>query len=365
MMADGLYVIAEAGVNHNGSVDRALEMVDVAIAAGADAIKFQTFSADRLAGADAALADYQRNRGDDSRTQHELLKELELSHDEFGRIQHRCEERGITFLSTGFALDELHFLIDELHIPMVKIGSGDLTFAPLLVAAGESGLPVILSTGMADLDEIGRALKFIAAGYAMAEGVIERDTRLTDALLDSTWASRNEHRPFDADVTVLHCTTEYPAAFEYLNLHAMTTIAKAFGTRVGYSDHSLGSLASTVAVSLGATIVEKHFTLDTGLAGPDHAASLDPEGLTDFVAALRAVETILGSPVKECQPVEKGNREVVRRSLIAARPIAAGTTIGEADLICRRPALGRTSFDFWDMVGTVASRDFAVGDYVV
>ncbi len=364
-MTSGLYVIAEAGVNHNGSVDRALEMVDVAVAAGADAIKFQTFSADRLAGEDAALADYQRNPGADSRTQHQLLKELELTHHEFSRIKQRCEDRGITFLSTGFALDELSFLVDELHIPMVKIGSGDLTFAPLLVAAGESGLPVILSTGMADLDEIGRALRFIAVGYAIADGAFQRETRVTPEVLESAWATRNDFRAFDSDVTVLHCTTEYPAALEYLNLRAMTTIAETYGTRVGYSDHSLGSLASTVAVSLGASIIEKHFTLDTSLEGPDHAASLDPAGLTEFVAALRAVETILGSPVKECQPVEKGNREVVRRSLIAARPIAAGTIVSEDDLTCRRPALGRSAFEFWDVVGAASSRDFAAGDYVV
>lgn len=363
-MADGIYVIAEAGVNHNGSVDRALEMVDVALEAGADAIKFQTFSADRLAGEDAALAVYQRNPGDDERTQHELLKGLELSHEEFSRIQQRCVERGITFLSTGFDLDELRFLVDELHIPMVKIASGDLTFAPLLVAAGESGLPVILSTGMADLDEIGKALKFIAVGYAIADGRLAHGVRVTPEVVESAWAARNESRSFESDVTVLHCTTEYPAPLEVLNLRAMTTIAATYGSQVGYSDHSLGSIASTVAVALGATVIEKHFTLDTTLEGPDHAASLDPAGLASFVAALRDVGVALGSPVKECQAVEAGNREVVRRSLIAARPIVAGSTFSEEDLVCRRPALGRTSFDFWDVIGTKASRDFAAGDYV-
>lgn len=364
MTTSELYVIAEAGVNHNGSVDRALEMVDVAAAAGADAIKFQTFSADRLAGADAALAEYQRNPGEDGRTQHELLKGLELSHVEFNHVGQRCAERGITFLSTGFDLDELRFLVDELHIPKVKIASGDLTFAPLLLAAGESGLPVILSTGMADLDEIGRALRFIAAGYAIADGTLPRGVRITPETLDSAWASRNERRAFESDVTVLHCTTQYPAPLEHLNLRAMTTIAETYGTRVGYSDHSLGSLASTVAVTLGATVIEKHFTLDTSLEGPDHAASLDPSGLNAFIAALHGVETALGSSIKMCQPVEAGNRDVVRRSLIAARPITSGTILTEDDLTCRRPAMGRSAFEFWDVVGTPASRDYAVGDYV-
>lgn len=363
-MTDSTYVIAEAGVNHNGSVDRALEMVDVAVMAGADAIKFQTFSADQLAGEDAGLAEYQRSHGDDSRSQYDLLKGLELSHDEFARIRERCDERGITFLSTGFDLDELRFLIDDLHIPMVKIASGDLTFAPLLVAAGASGLPVILSTGMADLDETGRALGFIAAGYAIASGAIAPDARITPEVIDTAWAARNEHRDFAADVTVLHCTTEYPAALEHLNLRAMTTIAETYGTRVGYSDHSLGSLASTVAVSLGASVIEKHFTLDTTLEGPDHAASLDPQGLIDFVETLRGVSTVLGSAVKECQPVERANRDVVRRSLVAARPIVAGEMVRAENLICRRPAAGRSAFEFWDVVGSIAERNVAVGEYV-
>ena len=364
MTTHGLYVIAEAGVNHNGSIDRALEMVDVAVTAGADAIKFQTFSADRLASEDAALADYQRDDREDERTQHDLLKGLELTHDEFARIQRKCEERGITFLSTGFDLDELRFLIAELRIPRIKIGSGDLTFVPLLVAAGESGLPVILSTGMANLDEIGRALRFIAAGYAIADGTLERGTRLTAEVLESTWVDRNENRSFESDVTVLHCTTEYPAAPEALNLRAMTTIAETYGTRIGYSDHSLGTLASTVAVTLGATVIEKHFTLDKTMEGPDHAASLDPTELADFVETLRGVDVVLGSPVKECQQVEQGNRDVVRRSLIAARPIKAGSVVEEKDVICRRPAAGRSAFEFWDVVGTPASQDYAPGEYV-
>jgi N-acetylneuraminate synthase len=360
----GTYVIAEAGVNHNGSVDRALDMVDVAVGAGADAIKFQTFSADRLAGADAELAAYQRTDGEDTRSQLELLTGLELSHDEFLRIHQRCIERGITFLSTGFDLEELRFLIEELRIPIVKIASGDLTFAPLLVAAGASGLPVILSTGMADIDEIGRALRFIAAGYAIADGVLDSEVRITADVLESAWDDRDARRDFAASVTVLHCTTEYPAALEHLHLRAMTTIAETFGTRVGYSDHSLGALASTVAVSLGATVIEKHFTLDTALEGPDHAASLDPAELIAFVRTIRDIETTLGTRIKQAQPVELGNRDVVRRSLVAARPITAGAVIVPDDLLCRRPANGRSAFDFWDVVGVPAARDYETGEHV-
>lgn len=358
------YVIAEAGVNHNGSVARALDLVDVAAEAGADAVKFQTFSAQDLADADADLAEYQRTSDGDTRTQLDLLRSLELSRAEFSAIRERCAQRGITFLSTGFDIPELHFLVDELRIPIVKIASGDLTFAPLLVAAGATGLPVILSTGMADLDEIGRALRFLAFGYARFDGSVAPDAPATAAALETAWAARNDRRLFAETVTVLHCTTQYPAEAVTLNLRAMTTIFETFGTRIGYSDHSLGSVASVIATTLGASVIEKHFTMDRSLPGPDHAASLDPEGLRSFVSDLRAVPVMLGSTVKECQPIELGNRAVVRRSLFAARDIAEGETIGEADLACRRPAAGRTSFDFWEVAGTPAARSYRTGDYV-
>lgn len=248
---------------------------------------------------------------------------------------------------------------------MVKIASGDLTFAPLLVAAGATGRPVILSTGMADLAEVGVALRFVAAGFAIAEGALEESARLTPEVLELAWRDRDDRRqPFGDSVTVLHCTTEYPAGLDHLNLRAMTSIAETYGVRIGYSDHSLGTLASTVAVSLGATMIEKHFTLDATMDGPDHAASLEPDGLVELVATLRRVETVLGSPIKQCQPVEEGNRDVVRRSLVVAHPIEAGTVIAPEDLICRRPAAGRSAFDFWEVVGTTAGRNYAVGDYV-
>jgi len=363
-MTDSVFVIAEAGVNHNGSLATAEELVDLAAAAGADAVKFQTFSADTLALESAALADYQRTSADDSRSQHDLLRDLELSHAEFRQLRDRCETRGIQFLSTAFDADGLDFLVSELGIPMVKIASGDLTFAPLLVAAGRTGLPVILSTGMADIAEIGRALRFIAAGLAQAQGALERGARLTETVLDEAWQRRSAEVDFAEHVTILHCTTEYPAADEHLNLRAMQTIASEFGHRVGYSDHSLGSLASVLAVGLGASVVEKHFTFDVAAEGPDHAASLSPEGLHSYVADLRRVPVVLGSAEKKCQDVELGNREVVRRSLVAADDIVAGTVIDESAVACYRPANGRSPFDFWAVVGTTASRDYRRGDLI-
>ncbi len=363
-MPKNLLIIAEAGVNHNGSLERALEMVDVAATAGADIIKFQTFSADKLARKDAQLAEYQKTSEGDSRSQWDLLKGLELSHEEFVAVRERCVERGIGFLSTGFDLDELKFLIDELSIPMVKIASGDLTFAPMLVDAGQSGLPVILSTGMADLEEIGRALEFIAFGYARGAGLVASDAVPTAEATAAASALAEVRDLMLRNVTVLHCTTQYPADPDLLNLRAMTTIAQRYGLAVGYSDHSLGDLASTVAVALGATVIEKHFTLDKELEGPDHHASLDADELVSFVARLRSVEVVLGSAEKVCLPEEESNRAAVRRSVVASRDIPAGTNIGEDDLECRRPGAGRTSFEFWDVVGTTADRAYATGEYL-
>lgn len=363
-MSERVLIIAEAGVNHNGSLERALEMVDVAHAAGADIIKFQTFSADKLARKDAQLADYQRNGGDDSRTQWDLLKGLELSHAEFVALRDHAQKVGIAFLSTGFDLDELDFLIDELNIPLVKVASGDLTFAPMLVKAGASGLPVIVSTGMATLDEIDAALDFIAWGIAQNLGEVSEDDAPTADARPEIRQSPAVVSAMRERVTVLHCTTQYPAELDILNLKAIPLIAERFGLPVGYSDHSAGAVASIAAVALGATVIEKHFTLDKAMEGPDHAASLDPDELVGLVRDIRATTTALGEAVKECQPVEVSNKAVVRRSLVATRAVAAGATITEADLECRRPGAGRTSFDFYDVVGTVAARDFTEGDYL-
>lgn len=363
-MQNDLFIIAEAGVNHDGSVERALELVDVAAQTGADAVKFQTFSADGLALESAELAEYQRVSASDERSQHDLLKGLELTHEEFGLVRARCIERGVQFLSTAFDIAGLGFLVNELGIPVVKVASGDLTFAPLLVAAGRTGLPVILSTGMADLEEIRRALGFLAVGLAQHNGHLSADQRVTDEILAQAWEIRDRDGSFAEHVTILHCTTEYPAADGHLNLRAMQTIAETFGHRIGYSDHSLGSLASVVAVGLGATVIEKHFTLDPTAPGPDHAASLSPSQLADFVNDLRRVPTVLGSPEKKCQPIEEGNRAVVRRSLVATRDIAVGELVSDEDVACYRPALGRTSFDFWEVVGAPATRSYRRGDLI-
>jgi N-acetylneuraminate synthase len=363
-MSEKVLIIAEAGVNHNGSLERALEMVDVALEAGADIIKFQTFSADKLARKDAQLAEYQKKGDGDTRSQWDLLKGLELSHEEFAAIRDHAKARGIGFLSTGFDLDELRFLIDELNIPLVKVASGDLTFAPMLVEAGLSNLPVILSTGMANLEEIEQSLKFIAFGFAKSNGILPAEAFPSRAELDLYWDDPRVQNILAKKVTILHCTTQYPAELDILNLQAIKVIADKFGLPVGYSDHSAGTLASVLSVALGATVIEKHFTLDKTLEGPDHEASLDPIELKSMVDQIRDASIALGRPVKEMQPIEVSNRAAVRRSLVAKQDIAAGATITEADLECRRPGAGRTSFDFYEVIGTVATKAYAVGEYV-
>jgi N-acetylneuraminate synthase len=363
-MSEKVLIIAEAGVNHNGSVERAIEMIDVALEAGADIIKFQTFSADKLARKDAQLAEYQKKGDGDTRSQWDLLKGLELSHEEFARLRDHAKAKNIGFLSTGFDLDELAFLIDELHIPLVKVASGDLTFAPMLVEAGLSNLPVILSTGMANIAEIEQSLKFIAFGYAKANGYVSSEAYPSAAELDLYWDDPRVEKVMKQKCTILHCTTQYPAELDILNLKAIKLIADEFGLPVGYSDHSAGILASTIAVALGATVIEKHFTLDKTLEGPDHEASLDPTELKAMIDQIRLTTIALGKEVKECQPIEVSNKAAVRRSLVAKQPIAAGAVITEADLECRRPGAGRTSFDFYEVIGSVATQDYAIGEYV-
>ncbi|MEY5057787.1 MAG: hypothetical protein RI987_591 [Actinomycetota bacterium] len=363
-MAEKVLIIAEAGVNHNGSLARALEMCDLAKKVGADIVKFQTFSADKLARKDAQLAEYQKKGDGDTRSQWDLLKGLELSHEEFTEIRDHCKKIGIGFLSTGFDLDELRFLIEELHIPLVKVASGDLTFAPMLVEAGLSNLPVILSTGMANLEEIEKSLKFIAFGFARSNNLVAAGAKPTADVLDATWADPRVADIMRDKCTILHCTTQYPAELDILNLQAINVIRDRFGLPTGYSDHSAGILASTVAVAMGATVIEKHFTLDKSLEGPDHEASLDPAELKAMVDQIRLTTVALGKPVKECQPIEVSNRAAVRRSLVAKRPISAGHVITEDDLECRRPGAGRTSFDFYEVVGTAAAKSYEIGEYV-
>lgn len=354
-MSDRVFIVAEAGVNHDGSLDDALTMVDVAAEAGADAVKFQTFRADALVTRRAARAAYQvANTGQDG-GQADMLRRLELSEDAHHRIADRCRARGVAFMSTAFDLEGLA-LLDRMGVPAIKIPSGDLTWGPMLLAAARSGRPLFVSTGMAELEEVRQALAVIAFGLTR-EG---EPTGLSDC--DAAYASTEGRAAVAERVTVLQCTTQYPAPASAANLRAMATMAEAFGVPVGYSDHTLGIAVATAAVALGARVIEKHFTLGRDRPGPDHAASLEPDELAALVRAVREVEAALGDGAKVPSPAELPNRPIARRSLVAARPVAAGEAWTAAAVTAKRPADGLSPMTWWDVAGRAAGRAYAVDD---
>lgn len=345
-------IIAEAGVNHDGSLDDARRMIDVAAEAGADVVKFQSFRADQLVTRRAAKAVYQVENTGEGGGQMEMLRRLELSHEDHRLLARHCADQGVRFMSTAFDLDCLA-LLAGLDMPAVKIPSGDITYGPMLLAAARLGRPLIVSTGMATLDDIRAALDVIAFGLVRA-GQPETPASLTEASGSPEGKAALRDR-----VTLLHCTTQYPAPLEAVNLRAMDLMADAFGLPVGYSDHTLGITVPIAAVALGATVIEKHFTLDRTRPGPDHAASLEPAGLAAMVQGIREVETALGRRAKGPTSAETSNRMVARRSLVATRAIAAGETLTLEMMTAKRPADGLSPMAAWSLVGMPARRAFA------
>lgn len=351
-MTNRVFVIAEAGVNHDGSPDDARRMIDVAAKAGADAVKFQTFHADQLVTRRAAKAAYQaRNTGCDD-GQHAMLKALELDRETHRMLAAHAAGRGVRFMSTAFDLDSLAFL-STLDMPAVKIPSGDLTWGPMLLKAARLGRPLIVSTGMATLDEIREALTVIA--FALTR----EGTPTGTAELEAAFGDPAAHTRLREAVTLLHCTTEYPAPLTAVNLRAMDLMRDTFGLPVGYSDHTLGSTVAIAAAARGATVIEKHFTLDRTRPGPDHAASLEPGELAAMVDAIRAVETALGEARKAPVPEEIANRGIARRSLVAARTIAAGEALTLDNLTAKRPADGLSPMAIWPLLGRPSPRAYA------
>ncbi len=349
------FVIAEAGVNHNGSVDMALSLVDVAAHAGADAVKFQTFKADKLTTASARKAAYQVTNTSSDGSQHEMLRALELSDSAHEVIAQRCRDRGIRFMSTAFDSESLAML-GRLGMPALKIPSGDITCAPLLLQAASMGLPLIMSTGMSNLADIESALGVLAFGLT------NEDQPLGRRSFEAAYASAAGRQALANRVTLLHCVTQYPAPASAVNLRAMDTLKAAFGLPVGYSDHTEGIDVSLAAVARGATVIEKHFTLDRQLPGPDHRASLEPDELRRLVTGIRTVEAALGSTVKCPAEEEVDNRAVARRSLVAARKITRGQAISAEDIACKRPGTGLSPLDLWDIAGRTAHRDYEPDD---
>ena len=347
-------IIAEAGVNHGGSVDAALALVDAAAEAGADAVKFQSFRTDLLVRPDTPQAEYQA-RNAPAASQAEMLRAMELSEEAHRRIAERCASVGITFLSTAFDRPSLDLLV-ELGVPCLKVASGELTNGPMLLAMARTGLPMIVSTGMATLDEIADALGVIAIGREGIDDAPRADAR----------ARARERVGADpslvGDVTLLHCTSSYPAPPASIHLRAMDTLTDRFGLPTGYSDHTEGTAVAVAAVARGAVVVEKHLTLDRAQAGPDHAASLDPSGFAALVRDIRAVELALGSSEKRADPAEVDVRTIARRSLVTARDLDPERAIAPDDLLALRPGDGLAPAAVWDWTGERPSRRYLAGE---
>lgn len=324
-------VIAEAGVNHNGSLKMAKEMVNIAKECGADIVKFQTAKLDSLVSIHAEMADYQKKNTGGGKSQKDLLKELLLEYDEFVELAKYCKEVGIVFLSTPFDIESIRFLNDLQDI--WKVPSGEITNYPYLVEIGRTGKRVILSTGMADMDEIDNAIRVLK----------ENGT---------------------SDITILHCTSEYPASICDINLLALSTLRNKFGLPVGYSDHTQGIEVDLAAVALGATIIEKHFTLDKNLPGPDHKASLEPDELKAMIKGIRIVEQAMGSREKKPSKVELKNREVARKSIVAKERIKEGELLTERNITTKRPGTGLSPMRWNDVLGTKAIKNFEIDDFI-
>ncbi|OQX06904.1 MAG: N-acetylneuraminate synthase [Desulfobulbaceae bacterium A2] len=329
-----ILIIAEAGVNHNGSLDLALQLVDAAAACGADAVKFQTFRADSLVARDAPKARYQQETTGTAEGQFAMLQRLELDMAAHRLLSERCQERGLVFLSSPFDIESARALY-ELGMRRYKIPSGEITNMPLLECIGRLAEEVLLSTGMADVQEVGEAL----------------------AVLDEAGLDRSR-------VTVLHCTTEYPAPYDEVNLRSMMTMGKKFGVRTGYSDHTPGIEIPVAAAALGAWVLEKHFTLDKSLPGPDHRASLDPTEFAAMVRAVRHVELALGDGVKRPTASELPNRIVARKSIVAARPIRTGEIFSTENLTAKRPGSGVSPMRWHELLGRPARRSYQPDDMI-
>jgi N,N'-diacetyllegionaminate synthase len=333
-MKNGTLIIAEAGVNHNGDIALARRLIDVAADAGADLVKFQTFSADCLVTRAAAKADYQTRTTGSNESQYEMLRRLELTVEMHKELMAYCAVCDIGFFSTGFDIKSVDLLVD-LGQDRFKIPSGEITNLPYLRHIGRMGKSVILSTGMAEMEEIQSAI----------------------GVLEEAGTSR-------ARITVLHCTTEYPTPMADVNLRAMLSIQKAFGVEVGYSDHTRGMEVAIAAVALGASVIEKHFTLDRNLPGPDHKASLEPEELKAMVAAIRNIEIALGDGVKRLTPSETRNIAVARKSLMASRGIRKGEVFSVENITAKRPGTGISPMRWDEVIGRTAPREFSADELI-
>ncbi len=355
-MSDSTTIIAEAGVNHNGQRDLAFALVDAAAASGANAVKFQTFDAQKLASKHAPKAAYQKQRTDAAETQLAMLKKLELPREWHKELQVYARKKGIEFLSTAFDAESLSFLV-ELDLPLFKIPSGELTNGPLLWKFARTNKPLIVSTGMATLDEVEEALAVICHGM---HSITEPRT------MDEVWKQWQKNKqPLKERVTLLHCTSQYPAPLNEVNLKAMDTLATTFGLPVGYSDHTEGTMIAVAAVARGAKIIEKHLTLDCNLPGPDHKASLEPDMFKRMVLDIRNLEQAFGDGIKAPQPGELDTLKAARQQVVAAHDLIVGTVLVRQDLTTARCGKGMAPNALWQLVGQTTTKTYEAGEALV
>ena len=352
-----VYIIAEAGVNHNGEEIKAFELIDAAAMAGADAVKFQTFNAKKLARQSAPKAAYQKRTTDINESQVEMLSRLELPVSLHCKLQKYANSKGIDFLSTAFDLDSLKFL-ETLNLPLYKIPSGEITNAPLLWAFANTKKPMILSTGMATMGEVESAVAILSHGISH-----DKEPNNLQEVMEY-WSSEEAHSLVKKQVTLLHCTSQYPTPMQNVNLLAMDTLQNTFNLPVGYSDHTEGNLVPIAAVARGAKVIEKHFTLDRTMEGPDHKASLEPEQLVRMVKEIRDVEVALGNGIKRPQVNEWSIRRAARQQVITNKKISAGSVIKRDDITTARCGHGKSGTDLWGLVGSIASQNYNLGDVV-
>lgn len=353
-------IIAEAGVNHNGDEKLAFELVEAAHKAGADIVKFQTFKAANLVTQQARQAEYQVKNTNKSESQLEMLRRLELSWETHHALIKHCNTLGIEFLSTAFDSESLAFLVNDLGLTRLKLPSGELTNAPLVLEHARTGCDIIVSTGMATLSEIETALGVIAFGYTAPH-----DVKPCAEAFQSAYASEEGQKALKEKVVILHCTTEYPAPMCEINLRAMDTLKSAFDLPAGYSDHSEGITIPVAAVARGAVLIEKHFTLDKTMEGPDHKASLEPSELQAMVTAIRQVEVALGKPVKTPTISEIKNKAIARKSLVAAQEIRSGEPFSAENVSIKRPGGGMSPYSYWDLLGKQSSKSYQAGDLII
>ncbi|MBO8177961.1 N-acetylneuraminate synthase [Aeribacillus pallidus] len=353
------FIIAEAGVNHNGSIQLGKELIEGAAKAGADAIKFQTFITDLCLTETAVKADYQIKSTDPDESQFEMVKKLELSPKMHEELIEHCNKNNILFLSTPFDEPSVDLLVNKFNVPLLKIASGEITNAPLLLKMARTGKPILLSTGASSIADVEKALGVLAFGYQSTH----MQTPSIEAF-ERAYSSEEGQKLLQENVTLLHCTSEYPAPFDEVNLNAMKTLQRTFSLPVGYSDHTKGIAIPIAAVAMGAVVIEKHITLDCNLPGPDHRASLELDEFSEMVSSIRQVEASLGQSLKIPSYSELKNKPVIRKSIVASRQINKGETFSSENLTIKRPGDGVSPFYYWEYLGKKANKTYQKNERV-